>query len=165
MSEFTNRWLLRIHAAQRDLIEACGGIARVMEKTSYGKSQVGRWNGGVDRDVMPLPVVLVLEEDCGRPLVTAIMAEFHGRALTDAADHGERVTNLTEQVAGLVEQASQLVVETVKAKADGIVTPNEATLLRNISGKVARLNAEVDDMLARVQAGERVHVLVKGGAA
>lgn len=159
LSEFTTRWQLRLLAAQRDLIDACGGIARVMEKTGYSKGQVGRWNGGIDRDLMSLSVVLTLEEDCGRPFVTAVMAEFHGRSLTDASDNGARVAALEELVAGLVEQAGKLVVETVKARADGITTVNEAVGLRGISTKIAELNAAVQDALAGVMSGERLKVV------
>ncbi|RWO29610.1 hypothetical protein [Mesorhizobium sp.] len=159
MSEFTTRWQLRLLAAQHDLVDACGGIARVMEKTGYSKGQVGRWNGGIDRDLMSLGVVLTLEEDCGRPFVTAVMAEFHGRTLTDASDNGSRVAHLEEQVAGLVEQAGRLVVETVKARADGIVTPNEATILRGISSKISGLTASIDDALAGVQAAGGLKVV------
>ncbi|TPN79988.1 hypothetical protein [Mesorhizobium sp. B1-1-2] len=164
MNEFTTRWQLRLLAAQHDLVEACGGIARVMEKTGYSKGQVGRWNGGIDRDLMSLSVVLTLEEDCGRPFVTSVMAEFHGRTLTDAADNGARVAHLEELVAGLVEKAGRLVVETVKARADGITTVNEATGLRAISAQIADLNAAIQDALAGVMAGERLSV-VTGGAA
>lgn len=155
MSEFTPRWMLRLLAAQRDLIEACGGIARVMEKTSHSKSQVGRWNGGADRDLMPISAVLILEEDCARPLVTNVMAEFNGRALTDPADCGERIACLSQQVAALVATAGRMVVEAANAKADGVVTPNEAIGLRGTLGDIKRLSSEIEDLLAGVQAGGR----------
>ncbi|WP_315920388.1 hypothetical protein [Mesorhizobium sp. SP-1A] len=159
MDEFTTRWHLRLMAAQRDLIDACGGIPRVMEKTGYSKGQVGRWNGGIDRDLMPINVALVLERDCHRPIVTAIMAEFNGRSLSDDEDAGAAVDNLPEQVAHLVEEAGHLVVETVKAKADGVVTDAEATRLRGISRKIATITADIDHTLAGVQAHEPLKVV------
>ncbi|WP_181166246.1 hypothetical protein [Mesorhizobium sp. B2-6-3] len=158
LSEFTKKWQQRLLAAQEDLIDASGGVARVMEVTGYSRGQVGRWHGGMDRAFMPIPVVLALEEN-RRPFITQVMAEFNGRALTDAADRGERIANLSEQVADLVEQAGHLVVQTVKARADGVVTPTEATLLRGISTKIASLNADIDDALAGVVAGGGLKVV------
>lgn len=159
--EYTERWRYSLLSAQTDLIKFCGGIGRVMEMSGYSKGQVGRWNGGVDRDLMPLGVVLTLEGDCGRPVVTAVMAQFNGRTLSQPEDGGH-VAHLEEQVAGLVEQAGHLVVETIKARADGVVTPNEAARLRLISTKISTLNATIQDALAGVMAGERLTV-VGGG--
>lgn len=87
-NEFTNRWNLRLLAAQRDLVEACGGIARVVERTGYSKSQVGRWNGGLERDLMPLAAVLMLEADAGRPLPPAPIPEppAHPMPFSQAVD-------------------------------------------------------------------------------
>jgi hypothetical protein len=157
-TEYTERWRFQLLSAQTDLIKFCGGIARVMEMTGYSKGQVGRWNGGVDRDLMPLGVVLMLEGDCGRPALTAVMAAFNGRALS-ASEEGGKVARLEEQVAELVEHAGHLVVETVKARADGVVTPNEATRLRSISTKIADLNTAVQEALASVMAGDKLTVV------
>lgn len=163
MPEFTERWHVRLRGAQRDLVDACSGIERVAELTSMSKSQVGRWRSPTDRDLMPLSAVLMLEDDCGRPFVTAIMAEFHGRSLTDSEQRGQRVANLAAQVADLCEQSSHMVVETVRAKADGIVTPAEATALRAINSRVKKLNSEIEDLLAGVVAEGPLRVVEGGG--
>lgn len=156
MIEFTDRWLLRLYAAQRDLIDEFGGCKRVVDKLSVSKSQVGRWYGGVDRDVIPLPVVLTMEGECGRPVVTAVMAEFNGRELSGASEAGTTLSCLSALNAELVEIASRMMVETVRAKADGVVTPSEAQQLRALSRKVERVRADIDDLLAGAEAGERV---------
>lgn len=153
-AEYTERWRQRLLAAQIDLIDAYGGCKRVVEKTSFSKSQVGRWYGGSDRDFMPLPIVLTLEGDCERPIVSAIMAEFHGRELTDDTSDGRAVNCLSALNAELVEITGQMMVETVRAKADGVVTPNEATRLQNLSRKAKRVQAEIDNKLASIHASE-----------
>jgi hypothetical protein len=53
-------FLYRIKAAQRDLIDRCGGIKRVVELVSSSKSEVGRWNNGGDPDLMPVGAIAVL---------------------------------------------------------------------------------------------------------
>lgn len=164
MPEFSDRWLLRLYAAQRDLIDEYGGCKRAVDKLSASKSQVGRWYGGADRDVIPLPLVLAMEGDCGRPIVTAVMAEFNGRALTGESEPGTRLSCLSALNAELVEITGRMMVETVRAKADGQVTPGEAQQLRALSRKAEKIRAEIDDLLAGAEAGEGLTV-VKGGTA
>lgn len=162
MAEYTERWHLRFRGAQRDLIDACGGVERVAELTSYGKSTVGRWRSPGDRDEMPYRVALILEDDCGRPILTRLMAEFNGRRLGDPEQGGQDVGALSAQVAELVEHAGKLVVETVRAKADGIVTPSEADQLRAITATISQLNDRINDALAGVKAEGGLKVVVGG---
>ena len=165
MAEFTERWHVRFRGAQRDLIDACGGVERVAELSSFSKSVVGRWRGPTDRDEMPYRVALMLEDDCGRPILTRLMAQFNGRKLSNAeAGDGAAINTLSAQVADLVEHAGKLVVETVRAKADGIVTPSEADQLRALNATVARLTDEIAGALASVKAEGGLKV-VEGGAA
>jgi len=161
--EFTDRWRQRLLAAQIDLIDECGGCKRVVEKTSYSRTQVGRWYGGVDRDFIPMPIVLQLEADCERPIVTLIMAEFHGRELSEGEQGGSAMNCLASLNAELVELSGQMMVETVRAKSDGMVTPNEATRLREYSRRVERIRAQIDALLAGKVAGEAGLKVVGGG--
>lgn len=164
MAEYTERWHLRFRGAQRDLIDACGGVERVAELSSYGKSTVGRWRSPGDRDEMPYRVALLLEDDCGRPVLTRLMAEFNGRELGGPEDGaGAAVHSLSAQVADLVEHAGRLVVETVRAKADGVVTPAEAEQLRNLNATVSRMSDNIAAALAGVKAEGGLKV-VPGGA-
>jgi hypothetical protein len=73
----------RLKAAQTDLIERCGGIPRVAEKTGYSVAHVGRWNNRMAPDLMPHLVIPVLEADCGEALITSIFAEATGRSVSD----------------------------------------------------------------------------------
>lgn len=156
MFEFTERWRTRLLAAQTDLIDAYGGSRRVVERTgTISKSQVGRWYGGADRDFMPLPIVMVLEGDSnvGRPIVSAILIEALGLEIAGKDDADNPAACLSSLSADLVEAAGRMVVETVRAKADGVVTPNEAKGLRAVSRRIDQLRADIDDQLAGIEAG------------
>ena len=156
--EFNERWRMRLYAAQTDLIDAYGGCRRVVDKLSISRSQVGRWYGGVDRDSMPTPIVMAMEGYVGRPVVSAIMIEFLGYEL--AGSHADAMADacLSALNADLVEAAGNMMVETVRAKADGVITPSEAQQLRLLSRKIERIRADIDDRLASAEARE-------GGAA
>ncbi|MEN5277333.1 hypothetical protein ABE527_10310 [Brucella sp. TWI432] len=152
--EFTERWRMRVLAAQTDLIDAYGGSRRVVEKFAISKSQVGRWYGGVDRDTMPMPVVMALEGYVGRPIVTGIMVEFLGLEIGGTAAGNSVEACLSALNADLVELAGNMMVETVRAKADGVITPSEAQQLRKLSRQIAKIHADIDGRLAGVEARE-----------
>lgn len=164
MFEFTERWRKRLEAAQTDLIDAYGGARRVVENLNFSKSQVGRWYGGADRDLLPLNIVMVLEGDpnVGRPVVSAVMIEALGLEIGGRAATDNPINCLSALNADLVELTGNMMVETVRAKADGVVTPNEAKTLRAMSRKIARLHSDIDDHLAGFEAGEGLRV-VEGG--
>jgi|GEM_PF-720424 len=152
--EFTERWRMRVLAAQTDLIDAYGGSRRVVEKFSISKSQVGRWYGGVDRDTMPTPVVMALEGYVGRPIVTGIMVEFLGLEVGGSVIGKPVEACLSALNADLVELSGNMMVETVRAKADGVLTPSEAQQLRKLSRQIAKIHADIDGRLAAVEARE-----------
>lgn len=152
--EFNERWRQRVYAAQTDLIDAYGGCKRVVEKQSVSKSQVGRFYGGSDRDFMPLPLVMALEAKVDQPIVSAVMVEFLGREVAGESVGTNTAACLSALNAELVEITGRMMVETVRAKADGQVTPNEAKQLRELSRRAERIRAEIDDLLAAAEAGE-----------
>lgn len=152
--EFSERWRMRIYGAQTDLIDAYGGCRRVVDNLSISKSQVGRWYGGVDRDTIPTPIVMAMEGYVGRPLVSAIMIEFLGREITGGAGSGDQMNCLSALNADLVAAAGDMMVETVRAKSDGVITPAEAQILRKKLRDVGRLHAKAEDILAGVESRE-----------
>lgn len=161
MAEFTDRWRIRLRSAQRDLIDACGGIERVGTLLSLGKSTVGRWRSPTDDDLMTIRAAMVLEEDCGRPLVTQVMAEFTGRRVTDPDERAEKIACLTGQVAELIGQASQLMARTAQAGADNHFTVAEINDLQRLNGDVRRVADDLESVLATAKAAGGLS-LVKG---
>ena len=164
MPEFTDRWFYRLRGAQRDLIEACGTIERVTELTSMSKSQVGRWRSPTDADLMPVNCVMILEQDCGRPLVSKIMADFSGYSLTAPDEREARIACLSTQVADLVGQVSSLMARTAQAGSDGFYSVAEVNDLQKINSTIRKVADELDDVLATVKAAGGVSVL-RGGKA
>ncbi|WP_411033816.1 hypothetical protein [Shinella sp. BYT-45] len=150
-------FLYRVKAAQRDLIERCGGILRVETISGFSKSQVGRWNNPSDPDLMPIGAVRALEADCGAALVTGVLAEANGRRLTDPEE--ERAQNVCVMLshAEVLRQAAELANGMANAIADGQVTPTEA---RNIDRLAAGLERAAHGLRASLAA-----VKARGGTA
>ena len=129
-------FILAIRCAQRDLIRRAGGIERVALITSRSTSAVGRWNGKRETDIMPIPVVRILEEDTDAPLVTAAMASVTGRRLSGSGERRERALSLIQCLAGDQASESDLTGTILEALSDGHVTPTEARLcLEKLSDK------------------------------
>jgi len=162
MPEFTDRWLLRLRAAQRDLIEACGTIERVAELTSMSKSQVGRWRSPTDTDLMPINCAMILEEDCGRPLLTRVMADFAGYTLTAPDEREARIACLSTQVAELVGKVSSLMARTAQAGSDGFYSVAEVNDLLKINSGVRTVADQLDDVLATVKAAGGLSTIARG---
>ena len=146
----SDTWFLRIKAATRELVRACGGIVAAGETAHASKSEVSRWQGATDPDVIPLTAVLALEAECGMPIVTSVMADLHGQRLTDekpacaveiAGHHAETLRHLAD-----------LISQGAAALADGRVTPAEAALLDRVAGQAEQALAPLRRALASVQA-------------
>jgi hypothetical protein len=108
MSSISDAWFYRLKAAQKDLIERCGGIERAAGKSSSSKSQVGRWNNPGDPDIMVMSAVLLLEADCGVPFVTTAMAELNGRRLADPDNFAAATGSILARHADACRQAADL---------------------------------------------------------
>lgn len=150
-------FLYRIKAAQRDLIERCGGIQRVEAISGFSKSQVGRWNNPSDPDLMPVGAIRALERDCGVALVTSVLAEVNGRRLTDPeAERAQDVCVMLSH-AELMRQAAELANGMAVAIADGQVTPTEAQTIDRLAAGLERSASALRSALATIKA--------RGGAA
>jgi len=136
MSPISTAWQYRIKSAQRDLISRCGGIERAAEITSFGKSNVGRWNNSTDPDLMPLNAVLALEADAGVATVTAVMAGLNGRRLAEPDCAGSGPDAVFVSHAETVRAAGDLMVAGAVAFADGKLTPAEMAQLDRAAGQV-----------------------------
>jgi len=148
MAQISDAWFYRLKAAQRDLIKQCGGIERSADISSFGKSTVGRWNNATDAELMPMTAVLLLEAECGTPLVTSVMADLNGRRLADPDEFGQGVGNILSRYAETVRHAGELMATGAQAFADNKVTPAEATQLDRVAADVERSLSEFRRLLA-----------------
>ncbi|MCO5153360.1 MULTISPECIES: hypothetical protein [unclassified Shinella] len=160
-------FLYRVKAAQRDLIERCGGILRVEAISGFSKSQVGRWNNPSDPDLMPIGAVRALESDCRVALVTAVLAEANGRRLTDPEDERAQHACVMISHAELMRQAAELANGMALAIADGQVTPTEAQTVDRLAAGLERAASDLRAALAAIKArgGARAELRVVGDEA
>jgi hypothetical protein len=154
ISSLAPRHALRIKAATRDLVAACGGVAAAGTLCGVAPASVSRWQAIEDAALIPIGAVLALEAECGAPLVTAVMAEINGRRLADdEAGDGRPGKALGAAAADLARQAGAAMAEATEALADGVVSPAEAAQIdRRLSGMDAA-SRRLRDCLAGIQAG------------
>ncbi|MBP1841990.1 hypothetical protein J2046_000234 [Rhizobium petrolearium] len=160
-------FLIRLKAAQFDLIEACGGIDRAGDKAGYGKSTVGRWNDRYDPSLMPLTAIAKLEADCGQPFVTEVMASVTGRRLTDPEARPDCSADILVAHAHVRVSEASLGLAVAEAIADGQVTPAEAA---EIDREAAALDRATDTLRAKIASirarhGEKSGLKIVGGDA
>ncbi len=155
--------ILRIKAAQNQLIALCGGLDDCVEIGSFGRSTVGRWSDLGDPTLMPLNAVITLEAHCGQPIVTAALAEINGRRL--AAPDGEAASqiNVMAHHAEAIVQAGELMAAGAAAFADGKVTPNEATAMDRAAGQLELALSQYRKALAAIRSEGGLKIV--GGAA
>jgi hypothetical protein len=163
MSEYQlpKGWPERIRGAQRDLIKAAGGIERVAELLGRSVGHVGRWNNpGLD-DLMPFPVILLLEDDTKLPVVTRVMAQMiHGRDLTEPDGRDSGRSDVLEKAADAMESAGGFAGDGFRAVADGDLTDAELMAMDRKAAETERDLAAFRQAVARRRAGLR---LVRGG--
>lgn len=148
----TDPFFARLKAAQRDLIEACGTIRRVEEKFNYSKSVIGRWGDPKAPDQMPIDAVRRLEEDCGIPFVTSVLAEVTGRRLTDPEQERAAAVCVMTSHADFMREAAELSVKMAMAFADGHMTPAEATVADRAAAAMEEAARQLRNALASVKA-------------
>lgn len=162
----TDVFLARIKAAQRDLIEACGTYRRIEERFSYSKSVVQRWADAKHPDLMPIDAIRRLEEDCGIPFVTSVLAEVTGRRLTDPEQERAAAVCVMQSHADLVREFAELAGKMALAFADGHMTPAEATVADRAAAAMEESARQLRNALAVVKAAGGVKAglkLVAGG--
>lgn len=144
MSTISEAWFFRMKAATRDLFARCGTLARCAEITSLSDSQLSRWQSIGSPEIISIPAAMLLEADCGAPLVTAVMADLHGRRLSDAEASGAAASCLFRDYGALARQFGEVAASMADALADGTVTPTEAE-------RVDRFARELDVGLDRLR--------------
>lgn len=150
----TTARILRIKAAQNQLIAVCGGIDDAVESLSgtFGRSTVGRWHDLGDPTLMPLQAVMTLEASCGQPIVTAALAELNGHRLAGREPGlvaaGEVMRHHTETVMRMLDAMRA----DAEAFADGKLTPREAGDVDRALGALENELSEYRLALAGVRA-------------
>lgn len=146
-----------LKARQRDLIAAAGGIERAASICSYSKSTVGRWNSPDSPEIMELPAIFALEEECGRFDMSEAICAARGRRFAEveqAAANGSVMAAHAEAVVAMGELMSEGAI----AFADGRLTPAEGAQIDRAAAKLAEATADYRKVLAaaRGAGGQKV---------
>jgi len=160
MTQISTAWAHRLKAAQRDLISRCGGIERAAQITSFGKSNVGRWNNATDPDLMPLNAVLALEADAGVAPVTAVMAGLNDRRLVEPDSAGQGPGAVFSRHAETVRAAGDLMAAGAEAFADGKLTKSEMAMIDRAASQVENALGELRKAIGhgRAEGGQVVEL-------
>lgn len=152
----SDAWFFRVKAATRDLVARCGGVVRAGELAMVSKTEISRWQSVGEEGIITIPAALALEAECGAPLVTAVMADLHGRRLSDEVSDTSAASCLFRDHAELMRRSAEVQASMSEALADGTVTPAEAERVdRDLRG----LDQSLDRMrgsLANVRASASV---------
>lgn len=148
----SDQFILRVKAVTRDLVKFCGGVVRAGELTGRSKSEVSRWQHVENSDIIDLPATLALERECGVPLVTTVMAEMHGRRLTDEVS-SRSAASINAHHSDLLRAQGELSIHMASALEDGTVTPAEAELLDRASSALEEQVRAFRGGLATIKAG------------
>ena len=154
--------LIRIKAATRDLVRLCGGVKRAGELLGVSEQTVSRYQLPTHAEIIPLAAVLVLEADAGLAPVTRAMAQMNGRDLTEADEAGDPTACLMQRHGAVIRETGEVMSRAAEAFSDGQVTPTEAEVLDRQVGDLETAVGRLRTDLARVKAGDKVH-LFKGG--
>jgi len=150
--------LIRIKAATRDLVRLCGGLARAGELLGVSEQTVSRYQLPTHPEVIPLSAVLILEADAGLAPVTRAMAQANGRDLAEGDGAGAAAGCLMQRHSAVIREAGEVMSHAADAFADGRVSPTEAERLDRQVGELEAAVGRMRTDLAKVKAGEKVHV-------
>ncbi len=137
MSE-QDAWFHRIKAAQRDLIERCGGIGRAAEIGRVSVPHMGRFNNPHTDDIMPARLKARLEADAQFPVVTKVELEMLGWSACQVAV-APAEPDLHASTARVVAEASDVMRVYAEATKDGKLTPAEVRALQVEFSALARV--------------------------
>lgn len=141
MSRVRDAEFYRLKSGFRDLFERCGGLARSGRLVGRTAAMLGKVNDRDEGAFLAIDATLLLERDCGEPVVTRVMAEILGFQLEGGGSAAAprnpygAVAEISREYAELVEQFALRTVDGVFSKADG------AALDRELAGLIAKAEA------------------------
>jgi len=115
---------LLLKRGTRLLAKACGGNEAAGDIVSRSGETVRRWGDTECPETAPIYAILQLEAECGKPIVTRMLAEMSGHALKPVSGEPAGACLATAH-AEVMLAAAALTQTVVEAKRDGVITPNE----------------------------------------
>lgn len=149
-------WFWRVKAAQRDLIERCGGVRRAAEVAGCSHGWIGKCNTPTEDAFLSLPQKRALEADAGEPVVTQVEAELQDfQLMRNGLASGAVPASPYAAVAALSEEYSEVLAEFARRTADGDFSRADG----------AALDRDLADLIARAEAFRRFIAAQAAGSA
>ena len=141
---------LELKAYFRDLIAACGGTKRAAQITSFNACNLSSAMAAHETERWPrIDHVMLLEADCGAPIVTAALADAAGFALVARRSAAPRLDTL-HHLRGIRKETGDVQLQLAAAMHDGALSRNERRALRKEVGEAqAALEALRRDLAAQ----------------
>ncbi|PZU95606.1 MAG: hypothetical protein DI527_00930 [Chelatococcus sp.] len=137
-------WFWRVKAAQRDLIERCGGVRRAAEIGECSPSWMGKCNTPTEDAFLSLRQKRALEADAGEPVVTRAEAELAGYALGRAGGCGPELPAACPYAAhaDLVGEFGDLLGNFAARIRDGVFSRGDGLAIdRDLADVIAKAEA------------------------
>lgn len=133
----------RLKAAMKDLVQRCGGQKRAAEIVGLAQSMISYICTRENRAQFSPAAVLLLERECGDPIVTRASAELQGFGLVGDGSLGARApANPYVAIADLSTEYSEVVQEFALRTADGVFSNADgAAMDRRLSDIVDKAEA------------------------
>lgn len=140
-----NEASLKIKGAVRRLTEACGGqesVVLIPGMPIRRHQQIGEYGLGTADAHARCDVVLLMERDCGLPLVTAIMARATGHVLVKLPEVPGHLGALGRVTAQALKEVGDVFSTLGQQLEDGTITSAEG----------AQLDKEIDEAIGKLLA-------------
>lgn len=150
MQSIPEDWKLRIKAATRDLVAACGGVARAAALANMSRTEASRWQLTHEPIIISVAGIVALEADCGVPYVTRQLAEISGSTLTETIAP-DPVRQVPTEHAHVLREVADLMETTADALEDGRLSPSEAETIDREASELERQLHRLRQALAAVK--------------
>lgn len=145
---------LRLKAGAADLVDLCGGQKRAGEIIGVSQQQISKIVNRETRDMLSLRAMLMLEAECGVPVLTRVCAELQSHQLERGeAPAGAAPSNPYVAIADISTEYSEAVQEFALRTADGVFS--------NADG--AALDRRLSDIVEKAEAFRRLIALRAAG--
>lgn len=145
---------LALKTATKEAVEACGPITETAKRTRLDAGTISRAGNPNESNFIPLDVALDLDSLSGDAKILRAYAALLGFELVRRKSEQAITKEIISQAGDVAEQSGDLVSETIKAAADGSLTPAEAKRIDGEAADLERTIRFVRKTTHQVMAGE-----------
>ncbi len=142
----------RIKAALADLIDRCGGQRRAGELIGVSQQMMSKVSDRENGAMLSIEAKLLLEMECGAPVVTQIEAELLGYHLTAVGPRPKPEGNVHSALSGIVDEVGELLGNFAQRVKDGDFSRNDGVSIDADLADVIQRAEQFRDLIAHMQA-------------